>query len=215
MSLTEGRSVHTVKVTRGSRARASQLDAEVGLSDMLHGDGDVTAVAWPWFDRGAEVVAESGGEMLFHARLVSEHGTRGVEGAVGELVASGPTLPGGERLEAAAPFADGGQHRVEQVDGVAVAELIVRVALVGDGVGVAFDGGGGASPGTCEVVLGPVELPLGDMDVGAEGAALPPWGGVESMSRRRLTAVCFDRSGFGVVQGVSIGGRCGRHLGKH
>ena len=196
-------------------ARASQLDAEVVLSDLLCADVDTTAVAWPWFDRGAEVVAEGGGELLFHAGLVSEHGTCGVEGAVGEVVALCPALPGAERLDAAALFSDGGQHRVEQVDGVAAVELIVRVALVGDGVGVAFDGGGGASPGAGEVVLGPVELLLGDEDVGAEGATLSTWGSVESVLGRCVTAACFDRSGFGVVQGVSIRDSFCRHLGKH
>ena len=214
MSLMERRSVHTVEVTRGLAARASQLDAEVVLSDLRYGDVDTAAVAWPWFDRGAEVVAEGGGEMLFDAGLVSEHGTRGVEGAVGEVVALGPALPGAERLDAAALFADGGEHRVEEVDGVAVAELFVGVAPVGDRLGVAFDGGGGSLAGACEVVLGSFELLLGDVDFGAQGAALSAWGGVESMLGGCVTAPCFDGAGVGVVQGVSVGGGCCCHLGE-
>ena len=47
--------------------------------------------------------------MLFDARLVSEHGERGVEGAIGEVVALGPALPGGESLDVEPVFADGGQ----------------------------------------------------------------------------------------------------------
>ena len=82
-----------------------------------------------------------------------------------EVVAFGPVLPGGEGLDVEPLLADGGQHGVEEVDGVAVAELIVCVALVGDCVGVAFDGGGGSLAGAFEVVLGPLELLLGDVEV--------------------------------------------------
>ena len=112
-------------------------------------------------------------------------------------------------------FADGGQHGVEPVDGVAVPELLVCVALVGDRLGVAFDGGGGSLAGAFEVVLGPVELLLGDVEFVAERAALPARGGVESMLRGGVASACVDGAGLGVVQGVSIGGGCGRHLGEN
>ena len=96
-------------------------------------------------------------------------------------------------------FADGGRHRVEEVDGVAAAELVVRVALVGDCSGVAFDGGAGSSTGALEVVLGAFELLLGGVDLAAQVAALPARGGVESMLCGAMTPACFDRSGLGVV----------------
>ena len=58
------------------------------------------AATRPAVDRGvAEVVAEGGGELLFGAGSVSEDGERGVEGAVGYVVAFGPVLPGGEGLD--------------------------------------------------------------------------------------------------------------------
>ena len=93
----------------------------------------------------------------------------------------GPALPGVECADVEPVFADGGHHRVEEVDGVAVAELVVRVALVGDCPGVAFDGGAGSSTGALEVVLGAFELLLGGVDLAAQVAALPARGGVESM----------------------------------
>ena len=79
-------------------------------------------------------------------------------------------------------FADGGHHRVEEVEGVAAAELVVCVALVGDRPGVAVDGGAGSLTGALEVVLGVFELLLGGVDLAAQVAALPARGGVESMS---------------------------------
>ena len=127
----------------------------------------------------------------------------------------GPALPGGESLDVAPVFADGGQHRVEEVDGVAAAELVVRVALVGDCPGVAVDGGAGSSPGALEVVLGAFELLLGGVDVAAQGTALPARGGVESMLCGAMTPACFDRSGLGVVEGLSIGGGCCGHFRKN
>ena len=75
----------------------------------------------------------------------------------------------------------------------------MRVALVGDGPGVAFDGGAGSSTGALEVVLGAFELLLGGVDLAAQVAALPARGGVESMLCGAMTPACFDRSGLGVV----------------
>ena len=112
-------------------------------------------------------------------------------------------------------FADGRQHGVEPVDGVAGPELLVCVALVGDRLGVAFDGGGGSLAGAFEVVLGPVELVLGDVEFVAQRAVVPAGGGVEPMRSGGVASAGVDGAGLGVVQGASIGGGRGRHLGEN
>ena len=163
----------------------------------------------------AEVVAEGGGELLLEARSVSEHSEGSVEGPGGDVVAFGPLLPRREGLDVEPLLADGGQHGVEELDGVAVAKLIVRVPLVGDCVSVAFDGRRGSLAGPFEVVLGPLELVLGDVEVVAGRAPLPAWGGVESVLGGGVASACLDGAGLGVVQGVSVGGGCCRHLDQH
>ena len=96
-------------------------------------------------------------------------------------------------------FADGGQHGVEAVDGLAGPEVFVCVALVGDGLGVAFDGGGGSLAGAFEVVLGPVEPLVGDVEFVAERAAVAARGGVEPMRSGGVASPCVDGPGLGVV----------------
>lgn len=75
----------------------------------------------------------------------------------------------------------------------------------GDRVGVALDGGRGSLPGARQVVLGPVELLFGDVDVASESVTVPPWAGGELVQRGGVAPVCFDRSHLGVVQRVAIG----------
>ena len=149
--------------------------------------------------RVAEIVVECGGELLFGAGSVSEDSERGVEGLVGYVVAFGPVLPRGEGLDVDPLFADGRQHGVEPVDGLAGPEVLVCVALVGDRLGVAFDGGGGSLAGAFEVVLGPVELVLGDVEFVAERAVVPAGGGVEPMRSGGVASACVDGAGLGVV----------------
>lgn len=60
----------------------------------------------------------------------------------------GPALPGVEDAHVELPFADGGRHRVESIDGVAVAKLFMRVQLGCDGLPVLLDG---AVPAASEV----------------------------------------------------------------
>jgi hypothetical protein len=141
-------------------APASQLDAEVVASDV---DGcAVVDDTLSSLDLGSGyVVADGDGKLLFHAGLTHEDGEHGVEGAIGQVVALGPALPGDQCSDVEALFANGGRHRIEEVDGVAGPELVVGGALVGDCVGVAFDGGAGSLAGALQVILGPVELPFG------------------------------------------------------
>ena len=149
--------------------------------------------------RVAEIVVECGGELLFGAGSVSEDSERRVEGSVGYVVAFGPVLPRGEGLDVDPLFADGRQHGVEPVDGLAGPEVLVCVALVGDRLGVAFDGGGGSLAGAFEVVLGPVELVLGDVEFVAERAVVAARGGVEPMRSGGVASACVDGAGLGVV----------------
>jgi hypothetical protein len=93
----------------------------------------------------AEVVAEGGGELLLEARSVSEHSEHRADGVVGDVVALGPVLPGREGVDVEPLLPGRWQHGVEELDGVAVAELVVRVPLVDDCVSVPFDGGGGST----------------------------------------------------------------------
>ena len=44
---------------------------------------------------------------------------------------------------------------------------------------------------------------------------MPARGGVEPMLGGGVASACFDGAGLGVVQGVSVGGGCGRHLGEN
>ena len=95
-----------------------------------------------------------------------------------------------------------------------VAELFVGVALVGDGSGVAFDGGAGALPGAFEVVLGAFELLLGDVEVVARACGGAGVGRCRvDVARGVMASAGFDGSGFGVVQGVSVGGGGGGDVG--
>jgi hypothetical protein len=161
------------------------------------------------------MVVECGGEVLFGAGSVGEDSERGVEGSVGYVVAFGPVLPRGEGLEADPLFADGRQHGVEPVDGVAGPEVLVCVALVGDRLGVAFDGGAGSLAGAFEVVLGAVELMLGDVEFVAERAVVPAGGGVEPMHSCAVASTGVDGAGLRVVERASIGGGGGRYLGEN
>ena len=136
---------------------------------------------WPRLIHVAEVVAEDGGELLFGARSVSEHGEGRWRVLVGEVVTFGPVMPGHESVDVDPLFADGRQHGVEEVDGVAVAELFVCVMLGGGCVHVAFDGGSGPMAGSFEVGLGPLELVLGDVEYVPGRAPLQAWGGGESV----------------------------------
>ena len=115
--------------------------------------------------RMADVLAKGGGELSLHTALTREHGERAVECSVRDVVALGPALPHHQRPDVEPLFADGGQHGVEAVDGVAVAQLFVCGAPVGDCSSMAFDDGGGSLAGSLEIVLGSVELSLGRVDV--------------------------------------------------
>ncbi len=157
---------------------------------------------------------EGGGEPLIGASLACEHGEGAVECLLRYVVAMGPALPGREGADVEPVLAEGGHHRVEEVDGVPVAQLFVRIALNGGCLGVAFDGRGGSVPGAFEVELGSFELLLGDVDFVAEGAAVPARCCVESMLCRAVTPSCFRCSGLSVVQRVSIASGCGRHLSE-
>jgi hypothetical protein len=90
-------------------------------------------------------------------------------------------------------------HRVEHVDGLAVAEFVVRVALNGDSLGVPLYRWGGPSPGVFQVTLGSFELLLGDVGLVSQGSTLPAWRGLESMVRGAVAAPCFHRPSLGVV----------------
>ena len=137
--------------------------------------------------------------MLFGAWLVGEHVVRGVEFPVGDVVALGPVVPGGEGVDVDAVVADGRCHRVEKFGGVAVAQLFVGVALLGEGSGVAFDGGGDALPGALEVVLGAVELLLGEVEVAAAVRVDAGVARCRSVVGGVMVAARFDGSGVGVT----------------
>ena len=141
--------------------------------------------------------------------VVVEDGGDGAEGSVGDGMAVGPVLPGGERSDAHPVFADGRCHGVESVDRVAGPELLVGVALVGDGPVVAFDGGPRSLAGAGQVVLGSFELPLGDGEVVAGGASLAAWRCREATLGAGVGSSGVGGSSFGRAQRVAVvGGRC-------
>ena len=111
----------------GCRHPRSELDAELAPCGSLSWVVEVVgahSVVW-----GAELVAEGGGELSFGSCLAGEYGDGAVEFGVGYVMAVGPVVPGGEAADVEPVFADGGEHGVEAVDGVAVAELVVGLAL--------------------------------------------------------------------------------------
>jgi hypothetical protein len=189
----------------GCRHPRSELDAEVApcssSSWVVEVVGGVHRVVW-----GAELVAEGGGELSFGSWLAGECDDGAVEVLVGYVVAVGPVVPGGEAADVEPVFADGGEHGVEAVADVVVAELVVGLALGGKRHGVLLNGGAGSLPSAGEVVLGSYELLFGLVQLVAEGAAVPAGGAVESMLRGGPASTALDGARFGMVQDVSIGG---------
>jgi hypothetical protein len=195
--------------------RVSELNAKV-VSRQMHCCGVVVADdVWPLLDpAGVEVVVERAGELLLDASLAGEHRGRASECLLRYGVTFGPTLPSGEGADAEPAFADVGHHRVEQVDGFAVAQLLVRIALNDSSLGVSFDGGRGPLARPVEVMLGSFELLLADVDVLADGPPTPAWRIVEPMLCRAMTPSCFHCPSLGQVEGVSVGGGRGGNLGE-
>ena len=86
-------------------------------------------------------------------------------------------------------------------------------ALVLDGRGVALHRRDGSLLGACEVGLRSIELLLGDVEIAAKAAALTAGSVVQLVSHCDLSSPRVGDAGFGVLQRISIGSGCGRHVG--
>jgi len=76
-----------------------------------------------------------------------------------DVAASGPTVPGGEGSNSEAIEIDWVPHGVEEIGGVAVAEVVVRFPLLNLRLAVPFDRRFGALPGPVEVGVGTLDPP--------------------------------------------------------